>query len=85
MRLKGATMSSIRLSLCIAAALFILAGRSPAQAVTCDDVRALTPAEQVYWSKRLNLSREQQDQIRRACNLHPRRASFRSSAARDDR
>ena len=56
-------MSSIHVSAIFAAALLlILASRSPVQAVTCEDVRSLTVAEQVYWSKRLNLSREQQDQ-----------------------
>ena len=77
-------MSRIVFSAILAAGLVILAGRSPAEAVTCDDVRSLTPAEQAYWSKRLNLSHEQKEQIRRACNL-PRRAVFRSSAARADR
>jgi hypothetical protein len=79
-------MSSIHISAILAAALLlVLASRSPANAVTCEDVRNLTPAEQVYWSKRLNLTREQKDQIRRACNLHVRRATFRSAASQADR
>jgi hypothetical protein len=64
-----------------AALLLLIAGSSPVQAVTCEDVRSLTPAEQAYWSRRLNLSREQQDQIRQACNLPTRRAMFRRSAS----
>jgi hypothetical protein len=79
-------MSSIHVSAIVAAALLlVLASRSPASAVTCEDVRSLTPAEQAYWSKPLNPTREQKDQIRRACNLHIRRAAFRSSASQADR
>ena len=35
--------------------------------MTCEDVRNLTPVEQAYWSKHLNLTREQRAQIRQAC------------------
>jgi Spy/CpxP family protein refolding chaperone len=40
---------------------------TPARAVSCDDVRALTKAEQVYWSKKLNLSAEQRHRIYQEC------------------
>ena len=50
-----------------AAALTIGAGTVPVQAVTCEDVRGLSHAEQEFWSKRLNLTREQRHQIWQAC------------------
>ena len=40
---------------------------SSALAVTCDDVRSLSKAEQNYWSKRLNLTREQRHRIWLEC------------------
>jgi hypothetical protein len=40
---------------------------STAQAFTCEDVRSLSRTEQEYWSKRLNLTREQRHQIWQAC------------------
>jgi len=40
---------------------------SSAGAVTCEDVRRLSRAEQEYWSKRLNLSAAQRHQIWQAC------------------
>ena len=43
--------------------LLICAGTAPVQAVTCEDVRSLSRAEQDYWSKQLNLTREQRHQI----------------------
>ena len=48
---------------------------APARAVTCEDVRHLSSAEQDYWSKRLNLSGEQRHQIWVACyrDYHPQR------------
>lgn len=54
------------------AALFLLSGLVPAAAqsyhgVTCDDVRRLSPAEQAYWSQRLNLTAEQKHRIYIAC------------------
>jgi Spy/CpxP family protein refolding chaperone len=51
----------------LTAMVLVVSGLSPAHAVTCEDVRNLTPAEQAYWSKRLNLTRGQQAQIRQAC------------------
>ncbi len=47
--------------------LLICAGTAPVQAVTCEDVRSLSRAEQDYWSKQLNLTREQRHQIWQAC------------------
>jgi len=38
------------------AALLVITGASSAQAVTCQDVRDLSVAEQDYWSARLNLT-----------------------------
>jgi Spy/CpxP family protein refolding chaperone len=49
------------------AAVFICAGTTSVQAVTCEDVRSLSRAEQEYWSKQLNLTREQRHQIWQAC------------------
>jgi Spy/CpxP family protein refolding chaperone len=51
----------------VAAAVLIVGSTSSARAVTCEDVRSLTRAEQDYWSKRLNLTREQRHQIWQAC------------------
>jgi hypothetical protein len=45
----------------------VLACSLPATAVTCDDVRALTNAEQDYWSQRLGLTHAQRHQIRLRC------------------
>jgi hypothetical protein len=39
----------------------------PVLAVTCDDIRALTKAEQIYWAKRLNITPEQRQRIRLEC------------------
>ena len=49
------------------AAVLIVASVSSAQAVTCQDVRDLSAAEQDYWSARLNLTSAQRQQIRAAC------------------
>jgi Spy/CpxP family protein refolding chaperone len=51
----------------ITAMVLIVASLSPVHAMTCEDVRNLTSVEQAYWSKRLNLTREQRTQIRQAC------------------
>jgi Spy/CpxP family protein refolding chaperone len=53
--------------LIISAAMLTIVSMTPAQAVSCEDVRSLTRAEQEYWSKRLNLTREQRNQIWQAC------------------
>jgi len=53
------------------------------QGVTCDDVRALSPAERDYWSHRLNLSSAQRHRIQVAClqnNLRHRGRTVRVSA-----
>jgi hypothetical protein len=44
-----------------------LGGMASAQAYTCADVRALTPAQQAYYIKVYNITQEQQDRIRHAC------------------
>ena len=54
------------------AAVLLICGFAPALAqsfhgVTCDDVRRLSPAEQNYWSQRLNLSTDQRHRIYVAC------------------
>jgi hypothetical protein len=56
-----------------------------AQAFTCDDVRSLSRSEQEYWSKRLNLTREQRHQIWQACYGKSRsgRAGIRISKSGD--
>lgn len=54
------------LGLIAAVAVFIVSS-SPVYAVTCEDVRNLSAAEQAYWSKRLNLTSAERHQIRRAC------------------
>jgi hypothetical protein len=48
-------------------------GSLPARAVTCEDVRKLSAAEQDYWSKRLNLTSDQRHRIWLACykDYHP--------------
>ena len=54
--------------LTIAAGMMITLGAvSAAGAVTCDDVRSLTRAEQEYWAKRLHITAEQRHEIWRAC------------------
>jgi hypothetical protein len=56
------------------AAIAVVAGGSTAQAVTCQDVRDLSAAEQDYWSARLNLTSAQRQQILAACYGHHFRA-----------
>jgi Spy/CpxP family protein refolding chaperone len=51
----------------LAAVVLVCAATAPVPAVTCEDVRSLSRAEQDYWSKRLNLTREQRHQIWQAC------------------
>jgi Spy/CpxP family protein refolding chaperone len=45
---------------------------SAALAVSCEDVRGLTRAQQNYWSKRLNLTAEQRHRIWLECYAQPR-------------
>ena len=49
-----------------------LACSLPAAAVTCEDVRALSKADQDYWSQVLGLTQAQRHQIRLQC-YGPRR------------
>jgi hypothetical protein len=51
----------------LTAIMITISAASPVHAVTCEDVRSLTRAEQEYWSKRLNLTAEQRYKIWRAC------------------
>ena len=44
-------------------AVVLMASVTPVLAFTCDDVRALTHAEQTYWSKQLNLTVDQRHRI----------------------
>lgn len=62
-------MDAIKIQL---AMLFLVCGLAPAAAqsfngVTCDDVRRLSPAEQDYWSHRLNLTSAMRHRIYVAC------------------
>jgi hypothetical protein len=45
-------------SLVAAMAAILILGSAPAHAVTCQEVRALTQEELVYWAKRLELKPE---------------------------
>ena len=58
------------LGLVALAAAFIVS--SSAHAVTCEDVRNLTTAEQAYWSKRLNLTPAERYRIWLTCYKAPR-------------
>ncbi len=49
------------------AAVLLIASLSSVQAVTCQDVRDLSPADQEYWSLRLHLTASQRNQIWVAC------------------
>ena len=62
-------MNAINSALVAALLFFALvpASAQTFQGVTCDDVRHLSPAEQNYWSARLNLSAEQRHRIYVAC------------------
>ena len=48
-------------------AIVLLMSSVPVLAVSCEDVRSLTRAEQIYWAKRLNLTAEQKNRIRLEC------------------
>ena len=50
-----------------AGALVLLMSSAPVLAVSCEDVRSLTRAEQIYWSKRLKLTAEQKNRIWLEC------------------
>jgi len=60
--------SATKLVLGSAAILFSAYGiSSPARALTCDDVRGLSTAEQNYWAKQLNISVSERHRIWVAC------------------
>jgi hypothetical protein len=69
-----------------AVATLVCGGTMPVRAVTCEDVRSLSRAEQDFWSKRLNLTREQRHQIWRACygRFRSGRAGMRISKSASD-
>ena len=48
-------------------AIVLLMSSVPVLAVSCEDVRSLTRAEQIYWSKRLKLTAEQKNRIWLEC------------------
>ena len=50
-----------------AGAVVLLMSSAPVLAVSCEDVRSLTRAEQIYWSKRLKLTAEQKNRIWLEC------------------
>ena len=50
-----------------AGAMVLLMSSVPVLAVSCEDVRSLTRAEQIYWSKRLKLTAEQKNRIWLEC------------------
>ena len=50
-----------------AGAIVLLMSSVPVLAVSCEDVRSLTRAEQIYWSKRLKLTAEQKNRIWLEC------------------
>jgi hypothetical protein len=50
-----------------AGAIILLMSSAPVLAVSCEDVRSLTRAEQIYWSKRLKLTAGQQHRIWLEC------------------
>ncbi|MEA3023636.1 MAG: hypothetical protein QOK01_2488 [Alphaproteobacteria bacterium] len=50
-----------------AGAIVLLMSSVPVRAVSCEDVRSLTRAEQIYWSKRLKLTAEQKNRIWLEC------------------
>jgi hypothetical protein len=60
----------------------ILACSVPAAAVTCEDVRALSKAEQDYWSQLLGLTHAQRHQIWLRCYRHARGWRLAKSPAR---
>jgi hypothetical protein len=50
--------------------VLVLSGVVPARAFTCEDVRALSRAQQAYYVKAYNITPEQQQRIRHACYRH---------------
>ncbi len=69
--LSRATSAAALAAIAVAVSLFSM----PAHAVSCEDVRRLSAAEQEYWSKQLNLTAEQRHSIWVACyqgSKHPK-------------
>ena len=50
------------------AAVVTVSGAASAQAYTCSDVRALSAEQRAYYIKVFNITPEQQERIRQACN-----------------
>jgi hypothetical protein len=57
---------------CLALAGALACPLPAAATVTCEDVRALSKADQEYWSQVLGLTQAQRHQIRVACYGHAR-------------
>jgi Spy/CpxP family protein refolding chaperone len=51
----------------LATAIAVTSLVTPAAAVTCDDVRALSASQREYWAKRLGITAEQRQQIKLEC------------------
>jgi hypothetical protein len=49
--------------------VLLLAGVAPARAFTCEDVRALSRAQQAYYIRAYNITPAQQERIRRTCKM----------------
>ena len=64
-----------------AGAIILLMSSAPVFAVSCEDVRSLTRAEQIYWSKRLKLTVEQQHRIWLECYGQARVTDARENSA----
>jgi Spy/CpxP family protein refolding chaperone len=76
----GAVMTKAIVLATAVTAVFSLA--TPASAVTCDDVRALSPAQREYWAKRLGITSEQRQQIKAECFGGGRKSLRRHQQAR---
>jgi hypothetical protein len=70
---KNRVIHSKRLTVLLAMTLAGVVSSLPAHAVTCEDVRGLSPALQDYWSKRLHLTAQERHIIWISCyqNYHP--------------
>jgi hypothetical protein len=64
-----------------AGAIILLMSSAPVFAVSCEDVHSLTRAEQIYWSKRLKLTAEQQHRIWLECYGQARVTDAKDSSA----
>ena len=58
-----ATELIVGIALLATAAIVVTASATPALAFSCADVRGLSKAKQIYWSKRLNLTPDQRHRI----------------------